>query len=49
VEVRWTNGLEESWTNVAVNRIVTLTEGSGSRPMKNDGRMENGRGKMEKR
>jgi hypothetical protein len=34
VEVRWPNGLEESWTNVAVNRIVTLTEGSGTRAIK---------------
>ena len=29
VEVRWPNGLEESWTNVEANRIVTLTEGAG--------------------
>ncbi|MGH9312382.1 MAG: CRTAC1 family protein [Vicinamibacterales bacterium] len=30
VEVRWPNGLEESWTDVAVDRIVTLKEGEGS-------------------
>jgi hypothetical protein len=29
IEVRWPNGLEESWQDVEVNRIVTLTEGSG--------------------
>ncbi|MEO8519846.1 MAG: CRTAC1 family protein [Acidobacteriota bacterium] len=28
--VRWPNGLEERWTDVAVDRIVTLTEGSGA-------------------
>jgi enediyne biosynthesis protein E4 len=27
VEVRWPNGLEEVWTDVAVDRIVTLKEG----------------------
>ena len=31
LEVRWPNGLKEVWTDVAVNRILTLTEGgSGS-------------------
>jgi hypothetical protein len=29
VEVRWPTGVEETWTNVPVNRIVTLDEGSG--------------------
>ena len=29
LEVRWPNGLEEAWSNVEVNRIVTLKEGSG--------------------
>ena len=29
VEVRWPTGVEETWTNVPVNRIVTLEEGSG--------------------
>jgi hypothetical protein len=29
LEVRWPNGLEEVWTNLEVNRIVTLKEGSG--------------------
>jgi hypothetical protein len=29
VEVRWPNGRQESWSNVDVNRIVTLTEGTG--------------------
>ena len=28
VEVRWPNGREETWRDVAANRIVTLTEGS---------------------
>lgn len=31
LEVRWPNGLEESWENVGVNRILTLTEGTGTR------------------
>jgi hypothetical protein len=30
VDVRWPNGLRESWHDVEVNRIVTLTEGSGT-------------------
>ena len=29
LEVRWPNGAEESWTEVAINRVVTLKEGSG--------------------
>ena len=31
VEVRWPNGLEEAWTNLESNRIITLTEGQGTR------------------
>jgi enediyne biosynthesis protein E4 len=30
VEVRWPNGLEEEWKNLEVDRIITLTEGSGT-------------------
>jgi enediyne biosynthesis protein E4 len=30
VEVRWPNGLEEQWTGLAPNAIVTLKEGSGT-------------------
>jgi hypothetical protein len=30
VEVRWPNGLEEQWTGIGVDRIVTLTEGTGA-------------------
>jgi hypothetical protein len=30
LEVRWPNGLQEWWANVDVNRILTLTEGSGT-------------------
>ena len=30
VEVRWPNGLEEVWTDVAVNQRLTLTEGKGT-------------------
>jgi hypothetical protein len=29
IEVRWPNGLEESWENLAVDRIHALKEGSG--------------------
>ena len=29
IEVRWPNGLEEHWTEVAVDRILTLKEGTG--------------------
>jgi hypothetical protein len=29
LEVRWPNGLEEMWSGLEVNRIVTLKEGSG--------------------
>jgi enediyne biosynthesis protein E4 len=32
VEVRWPNGLEERWTDVAIDRVVTLTEGQGKNP-----------------
>jgi hypothetical protein len=32
IEVRWPNGLEEWWNDVAANRLVTLTEGTGSPP-----------------
>ena len=30
LEVRWPNGLEEEWVDLPVDRIHTLTEGSGS-------------------
>jgi enediyne biosynthesis protein E4 len=29
VEVRWPNGLEEAWTDVGINKLITLTEGAG--------------------
>jgi len=29
VEVRWPNGLEEAWTDLAIDRYHTLKEGSG--------------------
>jgi enediyne biosynthesis protein E4 len=29
VEVRWPNGQEEAWMDLAINRYHTLTEGSG--------------------
>lgn len=29
LEIRWPNGLEEVWTEVGIDRIVTLEEGSG--------------------
>jgi enediyne biosynthesis protein E4 len=29
VEVRWPDGMEESWTDVPANRILTLEEGAG--------------------
>ena len=29
IDVRWPNGLEESWENLAVDRLHTLKEGSG--------------------
>jgi hypothetical protein len=32
VEVRWPDGMEESWTEVPINRIVTLEQGTGQRP-----------------
>jgi hypothetical protein len=28
--VRWPNGVEEQWKNVEVDRIVTITEGTGA-------------------
>jgi hypothetical protein len=31
LEVRWPNGLEERWTDVAPDQILTLTEGRGTR------------------
>ncbi len=31
VELRWPNGLEESWEHVAADQFVTLKEGSGAR------------------
>jgi hypothetical protein len=31
LDVRWPTGMEESWTNVPVNRILTLDEGTGQR------------------
>ena len=30
VEVRWPNGLEEQWTGLGTNRIVSLKEGTGA-------------------
>jgi hypothetical protein len=30
LEIRWPSGLEESWTDVGIDRIVTLKEGSGA-------------------
>lgn len=30
VEVRWPNGLEEQWTDVGIDRLVTLKEGTGA-------------------
>ena len=29
LEIRWPNGLEETWTDVGIDRIVTLKEGGG--------------------
>ena len=29
VEVRWPNGLQEVWTDVAANQLLTLKEGGG--------------------
>jgi hypothetical protein len=31
IEVRWPNGLEEHWTEVAIDRILSLKEGTGRR------------------
>ena len=33
LEIRWPGGLQESWTDLAANRIITLKEGEGT-PMK---------------
>ena len=30
LEVRWPNGLDEEWSDVAADRILTLTEGTGT-------------------
>ncbi len=30
IEIRWPNGLEEQWKNLEVDRIVMLTEGTGT-------------------
>jgi hypothetical protein len=30
IEIRWPNGLEEQWKSLEVDRIVTLTEGTGT-------------------
>jgi len=30
IEIRWPNGLEEQWKNLEIDRIVTLTEGTGT-------------------
>ena len=30
IEIRWPNGLEEQWKNLEVDRILTLTEGTGT-------------------
>jgi hypothetical protein len=30
LEIRWPNGLEEQWKNLDVDRILTLTEGTGT-------------------
>lgn len=30
IEIRWPNGLEEMWTDVGIDRIVTLKEGGGT-------------------
>jgi hypothetical protein len=32
IEVRWPNGAEEVWRDVAANQVLTLTEGSGAPP-----------------
>jgi hypothetical protein len=31
LDVRWPNGLEEHWTGMAADRILTLKEGTGTR------------------
>jgi hypothetical protein len=30
IEVRWPSGLEESWSEVAADRVLVLEEGTGS-------------------
>jgi hypothetical protein len=30
LEIRWPNGLEEQWSGIATNRIISVTEGTGS-------------------
>jgi len=30
LEVRWPNGLEEVWQDVAANQVLTLSEGTGT-------------------
>ena len=30
LEIRWPNGLQEQWKNLDADRIITLTEGSGT-------------------
>jgi hypothetical protein len=32
IEVRWPNGLEETWTGVTADRLLTLREGEGKEP-----------------
>jgi hypothetical protein len=34
LEVRWPNGLEEEWRDLLVDRVLTLTEGTGLAPAK---------------
>jgi hypothetical protein len=34
IEVRWPGGFQESWTNVAVDQILPLTEGAGTADLK---------------
>jgi len=38
VEVRWPNGLEESWTDLTIDRLHTLKEGSGQATTASSGR-----------
>jgi len=32
LEIRWPNGLEEAWTDIGIDRIVTVKEGGGAAP-----------------